>query len=436
MPVAFMRFRRVASSIRTVGVVLAALTLLGATACGSAASDGGPWSFVKVSGTHLMLNGRPFYFAGINADYIPHRDTADAALDLHHAAEEGFKVVRVFGFTDSGNPAIAAPARTSGYQYWSPANHAPAYNDGPAPGLGGLDWAIYQAHRDGLRLIIPLVNNWTAYGGINTYVCWRFCTRANSTGRCFSKCFVGYHSDFFTDPTIMSWYKAWIAHVLNHVNVYTHVAYKNDPTILAWQLANEPRCDGSNPTAYPRSPSCTPDGTILPWIREMAPYVKSIDPRHLLAVGDEGFLCSPHATYYTGNCSEGDSVKYAEVPGIDLMSFHDYPMSWNQCPNVRACVAWGNAWIETHIMAADSIGKPAVLDEFGLVSGQVPVTPAEQAFAYRTWTRTIYHRGGAGDMVWSLDPSGDLGYSDPYYVSCPSASCAALEANATAMKRK
>src|SRR5581483_9324472 len=104
------------------------------------------------------------------------------------------------------------------------------------------------------------------------------------------------------------------AHLLNHVNIYTHVAYKNDPTILAWQLANEPRCDGANTSAYPRSPRCTPDATILPWVTAMASYVKSIDSRHLLAVGDEGFFCSSHPTNFTNNCTEGDSAKYTEVP--------------------------------------------------------------------------------------------------------------------------
>jgi mannan endo-1,4-beta-mannosidase len=427
---ALAKFRQVAA-----GVGVVALAAAGAVGCGSSAPRANYSSFVEASGTHLVLGGQRFYFAGANADFVPHRDRAGAAQDLRNAAAGGFTVVRLFGFDDSGNPAIPQLA-PGGYQYWSSASHGPAYSDGPAPGLGGLDYAIYQAHRDGLRLIVPLVNNWNDFGGMDAYVCWRLCTQANSTGQCAYKCFVGYHDDFYTDPTIVSWYKAWIAHVLNHVNPYTHIAYKDDPTILAWQLANEPRCNGSNATAYPRSPHCSPDGTILPWVKTMTSYVKTIDPHHLLAVGDEGFLCGPGATDYTGNCGEGDSIAYARVPGIDLMSFHDYPMLWNECPNLSTCVRWGSEWIQRHIGAARALGKPAVVDEFGLISGQLKITPTEQSSAYKAWTSTVYKDDGAGDLVWSLAPSGGLNAVGQWAVPCPSPSCAVLQTHASAMGKK
>ena len=88
---------------------------------------------------------------------------------------------------------------------------------------------ICKAGPDGhLKLVIPFTNNWSDFGGMDQYVRW-----AGGT----------HHDDFYTDPMIRGWYKDWIAHLLNRVNTITGVAYKDDPTIMTWELANEPRCE-------------------------------------------------------------------------------------------------------------------------------------------------------------------------------------------------
>ena len=59
------------------------------------------------------------------------------------------------------------------------------------------------------------------------------------------------------------------------------VCCRDDPTILAWSLSNEPRCDGD----YSGS-------SLQGWIDATAEFLKSIDPNHLITVGTEGFLGS------------------------------------------------------------------------------------------------------------------------------------------------
>lgn len=59
------------------------------------------------------------------------------------------------------------------------------------------------------------------------------------------------------------------------------VCCRDDPTILAWSLSNEPRCDGD----YSGS-------SLQGWIDATAEFLKSIDPNHLVTVGAEGFLGS------------------------------------------------------------------------------------------------------------------------------------------------
>ena len=52
-------------------------------------------------------------------------------------------------------------------------------------------------------------------------------------------------------------------------------AYKNDPTIFSWNLINEPRCDRAN---------CS--GAVQAWIEKQSAYLKSVDPNHLVTVGE------------------------------------------------------------------------------------------------------------------------------------------------------
>jgi len=168
---------------------------------------------------------------------------------------------------------------------------------------------VAAAKERGLKLVLPLTNNWSDFGGIDQYVRW-----ASGT----------YHSDFYTNPTIRQWYKAWINHLLNRTNSLTGVKYKDDPTIMTWELGNEPRCKGSG--NYPPSSSCN-TSTITNWAAEMSAYIKSIDKNHLVSSGSEGFLCEPNkpgaADDWTRNCGEGvDELAISKLRSIDVMSYH------------------------------------------------------------------------------------------------------------------
>ena len=46
------------------------------------------------------------------------------------------------------------------------------------------------------------------------------------------------YKQFFTDPKIIAEFEEHIRAVLNHKNVLTGIAYKDDPTILAWENCN------------------------------------------------------------------------------------------------------------------------------------------------------------------------------------------------------
>src|SRR5262249_21528395 len=211
---------------------------------------------------------------GASNYYLMYKSTASVDNVLNAAVAAGFNTIRLWGSLDIGNQdgsnSIRGKAEGVYFHYWN--GTAPAFNDG-ANGLEHLDYVIFRAGQLGLRLIIPFVNNWNDFGGMDQYVRWR-------GGQ--------YHDDFYTDPVVRTWYKEWIAHLLNRVNVFNGVAYKDDPTIMTWELGNEPRCKSGG--VYPSSGSCTTQ-TLIAWADDASAFVKTVDANHLVSVGDEGFYC-------------------------------------------------------------------------------------------------------------------------------------------------
>lgn len=358
--------------------------------------------FVKQAGPELRLNGKIFRFAGSNNYYLMYKSQFMVDDVLDRAAAQGFRVLRIWGSLEIGNQdgsnSVDGIKEGVYFQYWD--GDSPAYNDGP-DGLQRLDYIVHKAGQNGIKLVIPFVNNWNAFGGMDQYVRW-------AGGQ--------YHDDFYTNPVIRQWYKDWIAHLLNRTNIYTGIRYKDDPTIMTWELANEPRCLSAG--AYPRSPNCTTD-TLIEWADDVSTFIKTIDPKHLVSVGDEGFHCIPGAADWTENCSEGvDTLAFTALDNIDVMSFHLYPDHWGKSPE------WGTAWIERHFADARALGKPAMLGEFGLQDKSIrnPV--------FKTWTDAVFQSRGAGALYWILSGEQDGGTLYPDYdgftVYCPSPVCTTM----------
>jgi hypothetical protein len=194
-----------------------------------------------------------------------------------------------------------------------------------------LDKVLDVARQKGVRLIIPLVDNWKWWGGIEEYAAFRGKTRA----------------DFWKDPQLIDDFKKTIFYVLNRINTRTGVAYKNDPTILAWETGNE--------LASPHR-----------WTRKIAAYIKELDPRHLVLDGRQEVVLE----------RESISNRY-----IDLLQTHHYEK------DPRQMIA--------HIRrsAKKARGrKPYHVGEFGFLttSGMMAVMD------------TIIEEGVVGGLAWSL----------------------------------
>lgn len=396
---------------RTVAAVVAA-------ALAAAALVAAPWpaaaaaGFVTASGGRFTLDGTPFRYGGTNNYYLIYGTPAMIDDVYADARAMNLTVIRAWAALDIGSLDGSVPSVDGGpkaevyFQYWNPATGAPAYNDG-ANGLARLDLALAKAREAGVRLILPFVNNWREFGGIDQYVTWY---RAQ------------FHDAFYTDTRIRQAFKNWITHLLNRTNTITGVKYKDDPTIFSWELGNEPRCINGN---LPTSGQCTSQ-TLVTWAREMAAHVKSQDPNHMLSVGDEGFLARNRPADWPYNAADGvDHEALTSVSGIDYGTFHLYPDHWSRTPE------WGTQWIKDHQAAADAYGKPVILEEFGLRD------QARRDATYQAWTEAVRTGTGDGWNFWILtgiDWSGGL-YPDydGFRVTYPSANAALLAGAAAAI---
>lgn len=113
-----------------------------------------------------------------------------------------------------------------------------------------LDAVLATANRVGVRLIIPLVDNWPWMGGRAEYARWR--------GKS--------PDEFWTDPQLIADFERTIQFVLTRTNTITGVRYADDKAVLCWETGNEL----SSPPA---------------WTREIARYLKSLDTNHLVMDG-------------------------------------------------------------------------------------------------------------------------------------------------------
>jgi mannan endo-1,4-beta-mannosidase len=345
--------------------------------------------FVSVAGTRFALKGHPYPVVGTNCYYLgycppEHPEMIDSVLDAADAFS--LNVLRIWAFLDMGSGSEAPPAGMFGacYQYFDTARGRPTPVDGDQ-GLRRLDRAVHAAGARGYRLILALTNSLPDFGGMDRYLEW-----LTKPGEAL------YHDDFYEREDVAAAYQNWVAHILERTNSETGLKYKDDPAILAWELANEPRCTSHK--GLPARGDCARSQRILRWVERMSAFVKSIDTNHLVTVGDEGFFnrrfsCNP---LYNGSYGVHCEAML-RLPNIDFGTYHLYPQSWGQTDR-----GFGLKWIEQHAKAARKIQKPMLLEEFGLQTGVGFVRDAAERDAiYAEWLRAAA-ADGPGSLFWML----------------------------------
>ncbi|OTA99048.1 glycoside hydrolase family 5 protein [Hypoxylon sp. CI-4A] len=347
-------------------------------------SKAAPEGFVTVKEGKFQLDGKDFNFAGSNAYYFPFDSNAtDIELGLAAAKDAGLKVFRTWGFNDKnvtydpeGLPQYGgegAGATDTVFQWF--ANGTSTIN------ITGFDKVVDAATKTDIKLIVTFTNNWADYGGMDVFT-------INLGGK--------YHDDFYRLPQIKDAYKRYVEQFVNR--------YKDSPAILAWELANEPRCAADAVRNLPVSEDCTAD-TLTAWIDEMSTFIKGLDPDHLVTWGGEGgFNRESDDSSYNGS-DGGDFDANLALPNIDFGVFHTYPDWWSKT------VPWTNQWVRDHAASGKTIGKPVVHEEYGWMTPEVreqngiPAVNATRIEVEGGW-QSIMLEEGMSDLYWQYGFSG------------------------------
>ena len=222
-----------------------------------------------------------------------------------------------------------------------------------------LDKVLEIANRTGVRVIIPLVDNWKWWGGVEQY--------AEHRGKP--------QEAFWTDPDIISDFKQTVQFVINRRNTITGTLYKDDKAILAWETGNE---------LY--SP--------YTWTKEIAAYIKSLDHNHLVWDG-----------FYIGNREIQEEA--LNDPNIDIVSSHHYP------------AANRNMLEDIERFRRQIAGKKVyILGEFGFVPlaeiRKILDTVIQKNISgAMIWSLRYHNRDGG--FYWHSEPSGGLLYKAYHY---------------------
>ena len=215
-----------------------------------------------------------------------------------------------------------------------------------------------------------------------------------------------YHHEFYTDEQIKDAYKNYVSTLVNRVNHYNGVVYKDDPTIFSWELANEPKC--RNHEEFDALEGWDTQ-TIPKWADEMSRYIKSIDPNHMVSVGDEGWL-NTGVKHWTRQGYDGvDHEALCAVEDIDFCTFHLYPDDWG------TGVKFGADWIREHIDIAKRLNKPTVLEEYNTHVRRDEKDMSKFTWGWErrktaltNWTLLMKNLGGNAMMFWMLAGSDDV----------------------------
>ncbi|KAI0428872.1 glycoside hydrolase superfamily [Xylaria sp. FL1042] len=305
-------------------------------------------STLLVDGKQWKAVGPNVYWLGLDENVVPaagepYDPSTHSSYPTKERITEVMAVVNALGGT-------MIRTHTLGVSTGNPLSIWPKKGVVNEEAFNAIDWAVYQAGLYGVRLLVPLVDNYDYYhGGKYNFLRWAgfdLTQTADSTNPEIQQ--------FYTNATIVATFKDYIKTLLTHRNQYNNLTYAEDTTIFAYETGNEllgPVWGDMN---------CPAD-----WVRDIVSYVKSLAPQKLLFDG----------TY-------GINKTHLDIDEVDVFSDHFYPPD--------------NKKLQADINAVESAGKVYFAGEYDWI-GTSGGDSLQSFFQILENSPTV-----GGDAFWSL----------------------------------
>lgn len=335
-------------------------------------------NFITVKGTDFYDGSRVYKYLGSSNYYIRSLKKEKVDYIFKEAAKIGFKVIRVGSNGEAFNASEAVSEDKTRYFRIGP----DVFNE---TAYKALDYVIDSAARNGMRVILHFTDNWEYYGGVNVYAKWAGVTK----------------NGFWTNEQCKTYYKQTVDSIVNRKNTVNGKLYKEDPTILAYDLLNEPRNEND-----------VTGKELTAWAAEMSAYIKGLAPKQLVTSGSEGAFLKSDGTHYAGS----DYIGLHQAPSIDFCSYHVYPASTYNNFSLATTKWLIEKWVKT---AHETIKKPVVMEEYGIPWGLNDFPKAKWLDAM---TADFFNAGGNGANYWMfIDP--EYAFGDGNQISPKDTEC-------------
>ena len=330
-------------------------------------------SFIKVNADgQFVRDGKPYYFVGANFWYGAilgsegeggNRERLHKELDFLKSI--GINNLRVLVGADGEN---GIKTRVEPSLQVAPG----VYNDTI---LAGLDYFMNELRERDMTAVLYLNNSWEWSGGYSVYLQWSGHGDAVVPAVDGWPAYMEYVKQFPQSDSAKALFANHVNYIVSRTNRYNQIKYVDDPTIMSWQIGNEPRAfSDENKEPFAR------------WMADVAAQIKSLDPNHMVSSGSEG----------SWGCEMDMSLfeKIHADPNINYLNIHIWPYNWSWVKADSLTELLPRAkentkkYIDDHMVIARKYSKPIVLEEFGFprdgfsFSKEAPTTARDEYYRY------------------------------------------------------